>query len=145
MDKNIKKIIKIALLTFSSGPYAATTCSVTDLQGEWEANYFFSNPRQVGTCTLKIDNSMKVTGNCENATFGTTSEIIFGDASISSNCVVKGTAYADDGDKIIIKAKASADKQSIKGSVVSVIGRSSVRGVVDWTKTGGLSCQVVPK
>lgn len=139
----MKKTIFASLLALSAP--ASATCTIGDLQGQWTVNYFLKNPQQVGQCTLVVDNNLNTSGNCQNITYGLDSTIVYGSGTISKNCAVKGTMYMDDGQKVTFSVKAAANLQTMNGSIRARLNSHSWSGTATLTKTGGLSCQVVPQ
>jgi hypothetical protein len=138
-------VLAVIGICISVGANAATTCSNADLQGEWVVTYIFSKPAQVGECTIAVDNNLRPTGNCENRTFYSSSEVFDGNLTIAKNCVVKGTAYSTDGESMALNLKANPNNQTMSGVITSKIGKFTVKGTAKFTKTGDLSCSVISK
>lgn len=137
----MKKAICLSLALSQS---AQDSCTIGDLQGQWKVNYFLKNPQQVGQCTLVIDNKLNTSGDCQNITYGLDSTIVYGSGTISKSCAVKGAMCLDDGQKVTFSVNVATDRQTMTGSLKSKLDHYSWSGRANLTKTGGLSCQVVP-
>lgn len=140
----MKKFLIVFLLFTTASVSAKTTCTIGDLQGQWSVNYFLTKPQQVGECTLVLDNKLNTFGNCHNITYDYSSDIAYGSGTITNSCSVKGTMYLEDGQKITFNLKVAPDKQTMTGTIKSTYNQYKYSGKTTLTKSGSLSCQVIP-
>lgn len=113
---------------------AHAACAQSDLAGRWSAQYRVGPPRQIGECGIAIDASGKVTGACENQTFGSTFNIVRGTAVIKKNCTVKTKIVFLGGQQSKFQGRLAGNRLGVKGNVTTRQRGFSASGKMRLTK-----------